>query len=198
MVHWGPCRHSHQSPIWSPRIHQLPWNNLSWRQPINRNIHLNFKKLFPLWKWLQWDWSFHTVANLSHKFSREAQPWKTTQQENFAFLQILSEGQWAFFGQVCFIAHLTLIMPATNAASKWTFIMMRRIKSYILAKQHGTGKGKPSNGAQHITRRCWMITTCILQPMALYKAVTFSRNMTFCTVCVSVLYDSKSHYSWVE
>ena len=64
-------------------------------------------------------------------FAREAQPSKITLQEAFTFLRTLSEGQRAFFRQVCFIARLILVMPATNAASERTFSTMRRIKSYL-------------------------------------------------------------------
>ena len=64
-------------------------------------------------------------------FAREAQPGKVTLQEVFTFLRSLSEGQRAFFRQVCFVARLILVMPATNASSERTFSTMRRIKSYL-------------------------------------------------------------------
>ncbi len=54
-----------------------------------------------------------------------------TLKEALTFLQCLSEGQRAFFRQVCFLARLILVLPATNAASERSFSTMRRIKSYL-------------------------------------------------------------------
>ena len=48
-----------------------------------------------------------------------------------AFLCGLSDGQQAFFHQVCRVAQLIIVMPAMNAASKRSFSVLRRIKSYL-------------------------------------------------------------------
>ena len=50
-----------------------------------------------------------------------------------SFLHDLSAGQRACFKQVCQVAHLITVMPATNAASERSFSMMRRIKRYIMS-----------------------------------------------------------------
>ena len=47
------------------------------------------------------------------------------------FLQGLSAGQRVFLKQVCFVARLILVMPATNAASECSFSVMRRLKNYL-------------------------------------------------------------------
>ena len=54
-----------------------------------------------------------------------------TLQEVLAFLRSLSEGQRIFFAQVCTVARLILVLPATNAVSKRSVSTMRRIKSYL-------------------------------------------------------------------
>ena len=54
-----------------------------------------------------------------------------TLQHALAFLQSLCQGQRAFFEQVCNVARLCLVMPATNAASERSFSTMRRLKSYL-------------------------------------------------------------------
>ena len=36
-----------------------------------------------------------------------------------------------FFGQLCRVAHLILVMPATNAVSERSFSTLRRVKSYL-------------------------------------------------------------------
>ena len=61
----------------------------------------------------------------------EAKHSKVTLQEAFTFLRSLSAGQRDYFRQVCFLVCLILVMPATNAASKQTFSIMRRVKSYL-------------------------------------------------------------------
>ena len=47
------------------------------------------------------------------------------------FLQGLSAGQRVFLKQVCFVARLILVMPATNASSERSFSVMRRLKNYL-------------------------------------------------------------------
>ena len=54
-----------------------------------------------------------------------------TLKEVISFLRSLSVGQRAFYKQVCKIAKLVLVMPATNAASEGSFSTMKRIKSYL-------------------------------------------------------------------
>ena len=54
-----------------------------------------------------------------------------TLQESIKFLQNLSHGQRVFLKQVCTIASLILVMPATNAASERCFSVLRRVKSYL-------------------------------------------------------------------
>ncbi|NKC02343.1 MAG: hypothetical protein GKR90_28105 [Pseudomonadales bacterium] len=46
------------------------------------------------------------------------------------FLQILSISQRSFYKQVCWLARLILVLPATNAASERSFSNMKRIKTY--------------------------------------------------------------------
>ena len=44
----------------------------------------------------------------------------------------MTAAQYAFFREVWKVAHLVLIMPATNAASERSFsAMMRRLKTYL-------------------------------------------------------------------
>ena len=38
---------------------------------------------------------------------------------------------YSFFHQVCRVAQLIIVMPATNAASERSFSVMHRIKSYL-------------------------------------------------------------------
>ena len=47
------------------------------------------------------------------------------------FLRNLSRAQRTFFKQVCWIARLILVSPATNATSERSFSCMKRIKSYL-------------------------------------------------------------------
>ena len=48
-----------------------------------------------------------------------------------AFLRDLSLPLKSFFSEVCRLACLILVMPATNAASKRSFSAMRRLKTYL-------------------------------------------------------------------
>jgi hypothetical protein len=67
---------------------------------------------------------------LGTKLGRENAP-KISLQDVLAFLHGLSKGQRDYFRQVCHIAALIKVMPATNAASERSFSAMRRIKSYL-------------------------------------------------------------------
>ena len=51
--------------------------------------------------------------------------------ECVAFLQGLSLAQKSFFSEVCQLARLILVMPATNAVSERCFSTMRRLKTYL-------------------------------------------------------------------
>ena len=51
--------------------------------------------------------------------------------ECVTFLRGLSLAHKSFFSEVCRLAHLILVMPATNAVSERSFSAMRRLKSYL-------------------------------------------------------------------
>ena len=69
---------------------------------------------------------------LQTKFAAERQASKKiTLIEILTFLRSLSEGQRAFFSQVCIIARLLLVLPSTNAVSERSFSAMRRLKTYL-------------------------------------------------------------------
>jgi len=48
-----------------------------------------------------------------------------------SFLCDLSTGQRIFYEQICNVACLVIVIPATNAASECSFSVMCRIKSYL-------------------------------------------------------------------
>ena len=52
-------------------------------------------------------------------------------QQVLAHLRSLTIGERMFFGQLCRVAHLILVMPATNAVSERSFSTLRRVKSYL-------------------------------------------------------------------
>ena len=43
----------------------------------------------------------------------------------------MSFTQKEFFSEICILARLILVMPATNAASERSFSVMRRLKTYL-------------------------------------------------------------------
>ena len=51
--------------------------------------------------------------------------------ECVAFLRGLSLAQKSFFSEVCHLANLILVMPATNAVSERSFSAIRRLKTYL-------------------------------------------------------------------
>ena len=51
--------------------------------------------------------------------------------ECVTFLRGLSLAHKSFFSEVCRLAHLILVMPATNAVSERSFSAMRRLKTYL-------------------------------------------------------------------
>ena len=65
----------------------------------------------------------------STNFETDSHP--ITLQESIKFLQHLTSGQRIFLRQVCTVASLILVMPATNAASERSFSTLRRVKSYL-------------------------------------------------------------------
>ena len=69
---------------------------------------------------------------LSARFAKEIQSDKPyTLKMILSFLCDLSAGQRVFFKQVCQVARLIIVMPATNAASEHSFSVMQRIKNYL-------------------------------------------------------------------
>ena len=52
-------------------------------------------------------------------------------EEFFKYLRSLSAAAKTFYSEVCAVARLILVMPATNAVSERSFSVMRRIKSYL-------------------------------------------------------------------
>jgi len=67
------------------------------------------------------------------------------------FLQNLSPGQRAYHTQVCRLAQLILVMPATNAASERSFSTMKRVKKNF-SKNCGTGTLEPPDDSKHLQR----------------------------------------------
>ena len=51
--------------------------------------------------------------------------------ECVAFLRDLSLPQKSFFSEVCLLARLIIVMPASNAVSERSFSAMRRLKTYL-------------------------------------------------------------------
>jgi len=49
------------------------------------------------------------------------------------YLQNLSQAQRSLLSEVCTLASLILVMPATNAVSERSFSSLRRLKSYLRA-----------------------------------------------------------------
>ena len=47
------------------------------------------------------------------------------------FLRDLSPAKKLFFSEICLLAKLVLVMPATNAVSERCFSAMRRLKTYL-------------------------------------------------------------------
>ena len=77
--------------------------------------------------------------------------------ECVALLRDLSLSQQSFFSEVCRLARLILVMPATNAVSERSFSAMRRLKTYLrstmrqnrlnhllLLNINRLGKGRPA------------------------------------------------------
>lgn len=52
-------------------------------------------------------------------------------EECLKYLRSLPLAAKTFYSEVCSIARLILVMPATNAVSERSFSVMRRVKSYL-------------------------------------------------------------------
>ena len=52
-------------------------------------------------------------------------------REILSYLKGLSEGQKAFYKQICWIARLIIVLPSTNASSERAFSAMKRLKTYL-------------------------------------------------------------------
>ncbi len=52
-------------------------------------------------------------------------------KECLTYLRNLSPAAKSFYSEVCAVARLILVMPATNAVSERSFSVMRRLKSYL-------------------------------------------------------------------
>ena len=61
-----------------------------------------------------------------------------TLKESITFLRNLSLNQRVFYKQVCWLACLILVMPATNAASERSFSTMKRVKGYLRSTMQQT------------------------------------------------------------
>ena len=69
------------------------------------------------------------LQNLGTFFSGNTE--KVSLHDCLVALQNFSSAQKEFFCQICTLARLILVMPATNAASERSFSAMRRLKTYL-------------------------------------------------------------------
>ena len=58
-------------------------------------------------------------------------PDSVTLDDCLGYLWSLPVGSQPFFSEVCQVAKLFLVMPATNAYSEYSFSAMRQIKTYL-------------------------------------------------------------------
>ena len=56
---------------------------------------------------------------------------KTSIKDILKYLRNISSAQRALLSEICIIAKLTLVMPATNAVSERSFSALRRVKTYL-------------------------------------------------------------------
>ncbi|KAI6654461.1 hypothetical protein LOD99_857 [Oopsacas minuta] len=75
--------------------------------------------------------SYRTLAHVS---KRRQKMENVSLDERVTFLRRLSLGHKPFFSEVCVLAHLILVMPATNAVSEHSLSAMRRLKTYLHGK----------------------------------------------------------------
>ena len=66
---------------------------------------------------------------------------KTSIKDILKYLRNISSAQRALLSEVCIIAKLILVMPATNAVSERSFSALRRVKTYLI--YHETNSFKP-------------------------------------------------------
>ena len=69
---------------------------------------------------------FYKVANSDERDQHSL-------QQVLAHLRSLTIGERMFFGQLCCVANLILVMPATNAVSERSFSTLRQVKSSLRA-----------------------------------------------------------------
>ena len=72
------------------------------------------------------------LQNLGTWFSSKGSDQETVElRECIAFLRDLADGQHSFLSEVCHLARLILVMPATNTISERSFSAMRWLKTYL-------------------------------------------------------------------
>ena len=69
------------------------------------------------------------LENFGTFFSEKTE--KISLRDSLQGLQKMSPTQKEFFSEICTLAYLILVMPATNAASERSFSAMRRLKTYL-------------------------------------------------------------------
>jgi len=78
---------------------------------------------------------FSIKMNLPHTFKFSVLILRLTVtlslQKSIKYLQNLISSQRVFLRQVCTVASLILVMPATITASERSFSTLRRVKSYL-------------------------------------------------------------------
>ena len=72
------------------------------------------------------------LQNFGASFAEKTEKTETISLgECMTFLRSLSLAHKSFFSEVCRLANLILVMPATNAVSDLRFLAMRRLKTYL-------------------------------------------------------------------
>ena len=77
------------------------------------------------------------LQNISTHFSEKHGT--VTLRDCLDYLQSLSVAQRSFYSEVCIIATLILVMPATNAVSERCFSVMKRVKTYLCSTMTQVG-----------------------------------------------------------
>ena len=86
--------------------------------------------------------SLQMTSNLNLLFYFASSAETVTLSQSLTYLRQLSSESRHFYSEVCIVAHLLLVMPATNAVSESSFSTMRRIKSYLW-KLHASRQTEP-------------------------------------------------------
>ena len=83
------------------------------------------------------------------------------------YLRELASAHKEFYSEVCTIAQLILVMPATNATSKRSFSAKRRVKTYLRSTMH-------QQRLNHLmfTKTSWIVLILRKQQMSLFKEVS--------------------------